>query len=223
MLKRVMSGVIGAAVIVSMFSVSVFAASRQDLKSKHEELKASNITREKSLENLKQAASTKLEELGAIKLTPEQKTQVKALRDQLKSLNEQKTALKTQLKAALDAKDSEKAKAIREQIKALNIQIIERISDIKAITGGKNENAAEIKAIKDILKGAHDQKEPIITESKNLRAEIKSLFEQLKAAKKAGNTAAEESITDQIISKYEAQIDNMEQRTNINNLITSEI
>jgi DNA-binding ferritin-like protein len=223
MLKRVMSGFVGAIVLVSMFSVSVFAATREDLKSEKEGLKASKITRQNSLEGLKQAASTKLEELGAVKLTPEQKTQVKDLRDQLKPLKDQKTALKAQLEAALDAQNSENVKAIRTQIKTINAQIKEKIVSIKAITGGKNENAAQIKAVKGLLKDTRSQKEPIINEAKNIRTEIKSLFEQLKTAKKAGDTVTAASITDQIISKYKELTNNLEQRTNINNQTSASI
>lgn len=216
MLKKIICTVAGTALLVSISSASVFAATQKDLKTTNEEIKTTNSARLQSLKDLKETTSSKLSSLGVVKLTDEQKAQVKTLRDQLKSLKDQKATLKTQLKAASDAKDTEKVKTLKDQIKALNTQILDKLKEIQAITGGKNPNAAKVKEVRSTVKNARNEKKPLIEAEKANNSEIKSLKEQLKSAIAAKDKEKAASIRDQIISKLNIKKDNLEKRTNIN-------
>lgn len=222
MSKKMLTGIITVLVLTSVLSISAFASNADGLKAAKATLKDSNTLRQQSVEKLQIKAEEKRTELGIVKLTEEQKTQLKALRDQLVPLKEQATALKTQLAAAIKDKDKAAIKSIRANIVEVRTKVTAIFSQIVAITGGKKENVADIKAFQAILKGAHDQKAPIIEAAKQNAAEIKALIAQLKDARlnKSENT---DEIIGSLITKLNELGSNFEQRTTINNATANAI
>lgn len=218
MKKKLIATITAATILLGGATTTAFAAGndvRGTIKAVVQKVKENVAVLKSKQGTVKTALENKAKSEGYFKVD---KNSVASQFQALKSLKGDIEKIRTDIKAAREAKDKTKLQELQGQLKDKTSQVQKILQDLAPFKEQIQKNKAvreNMKPLKDELNSLKVQKDELINQDATIRNDIKALRDKLKAAVEQNSEEEITNLTNQIVEKLNALNDNI---TKLNNL-----